>query len=426
MPITVTMVTVIVVTRENADKLNQLSNYTLIYGRRKVGKTFLVKNFLEYDHYAIVKRGGGMIVEDDPLRNIDSFDVFLEYLKSKISEGKTMVIDEFQRLPEDFLDHVQSFHPDGRLILTGSSFHVMKDILSARSPLLGLVAEFKLSLISPKNIYTELSEHMGPQRAFELSPYLRDPWTLQYFRGVDTDLEDILIFSKESLQSLLGEVFLEEERTLSTIYEGIIRALAVGKWKLKEIADMLYSRKLINEPDPSKIRPYFNNMMSMDLVHRIPLHHKQGYRYLIRSPIMDLGYLMDERYNFFDEDIPRKKVKSIIDNKTTEHIERFCGEFFSRIYGGNFEYFYSDDFDIDFIITEGKKVLAVGEVKWSENVSKKDVYKFLERTEYLSGDKIFFSKRELDVDGVISLTPEHLLNIVKRKGGKPLNRFLSG
>ncbi|MFW6048526.1 MAG: AAA family ATPase [Candidatus Natronoplasma sp.] len=407
------MITIIVVTRNHTKRLNELSNYTLIYGRRKVGKTFLVKNFIDHDLYFIVKRGGGIIVEDDSIRNIDSFEVFLERLRSELKNGKTVVVDEFQRLPEEFLDHVQSLHPQGRLILTGSSFHVIKDILSPNSPILGLVSEFKLSLISPDNVFTELGTHIDPKKAFELSPYLRDPWTFQYFKEDETDLKDILFFSKRSIPSLTGEIFLEEERTLSEVYEGIIRSLALGRWKLKEIADLLYSRGLIDQPDPSNIRPYFKNMMSMDLVSRIPLHHKKGYRYTIKSPIMELGYLLDERYNFFEEDIPERRLKKVIDDHVPKHVERYCGDLFAELYEGKYEYHYSSDFDIDFIITQDSDVLAVGEVKWTENVSRKDVERFMECTEYLSGDKIFFSKKEFEIEDVISLTPEKLFDLLK-------------
>ncbi len=406
------VVTVIEVTRKHTSKLNELSNYTLIYGRRKVGKTFLVKNFIDHDLYYIVKRGGGIIAEGDSIKNIESFELFLEILRSELKSGKTAVVDEFQRLPEEFLDHIQSFHPEGRLILTGSSFHVMKDILSPKSPTLGLISEFKLSLVSPINIFTELGKHIDIVKALELSPYLRDPWTLQYFKGEKTSLIDILNFSKHSIPSLTGEVFLEEERTLSEVYEGIIRSLALGRWKLKEIADLLYSRGLIDIPDPSRIRPYFKNMMSMDLVRRIPLFHKQGYRYTIRSPIMELGYLLDERYNFFEKDMSKKRIQVVTDDNIPEHIERYCGDIFAELYDGEHEYHYSSEFDIDFIITQNNDVLAVGEVKWTDNVSKKDVYEFLERTEYLAGDKIFFSKKEFDIEGVISLTPKRLFDLI--------------
>ena len=411
--ITVMVITIIVVTRNHAKKLNELPNYTLIYGRRKVGKTFLVKNFIDHDLYFIVKRGGGIIAEDDSISNIDSFEVFLERLRSELKDEKTIVVDEFQRLPNDFLDHVQSFHPQGRLILTGSSFHVMKDILSPNSPILGLVSEFKLSLISPSNVFKELATHIHPNKALELSPYLRDPWTFQYFKKGETSLEDILFFSKRSIPSLTGEIFLEEERTLSEVYEGIIRSLALGRWKLKEIADLLYSRALIDQPDPSNIRPYFKNMMSMDLVSRIPLHHKKGYRYTIKSPIMELGYLLDEKYNFFEEDISDKRIKKVIEENIPKHIERYCGDLFAELYDGKYEYHYSSEFDTDFIITHDDDVLVSGEVKWSENVSESDVRKFLDRTDYLPGEKIFLAKKEFDIEGVISLTPKKLLDLLK-------------
>lgn len=407
------VITMIVVTRNHTKKLNELSNYTLIYGRRKVGKTFMVKNFIDHDIYFIVKRGGGIIAEDDSISNIDSFELFLERLRSELSHGKTVVVDEFQRLPKEFLDHVQSLHPQGRLILTGSSFHVMKDILSPNSPILGLVSEFKLSLISPDNIFTELGTHIDPNNAFELSPYLRDPWTFQYFKEEETSLKDILFFSKRSIPSLTGEIFLEEERTLSEVYEGIIRSLALGRWKLKEIADLLHSRGLINQPDPSNIRPYFKNMMSMDLVSRIPLYHKKGYRYTIKSPIMELGYLLDERYNFFEEDVSEKRSKKIINDNIPKHVERYCGDLFAELYDGKYEYHYSSEFDIDFIITQNSDVLAAGEVKWTDNVSKKDVKGFQERTGYLAGDKIFFAKKEFEIEDVISLTPEKLFDLLK-------------
>ncbi len=416
------VITIIVVTRNHAKRLNELPNYTLIYGRRKVGKTFLVKNFIDHDLYFIVKRGGGIIAEDDSISNIDSFELFLERLRSELKDEKTVVVDEFQRLPNEFLDHVQSFHSQGRLILTGSSFHVMKDILSPNSPILGLVSEFKLSLISPSNVFKELGTHIHPNKAFELSTYLRDPWTFQYFKEGETSLEDILFFSKRSIPSLTGEIFLEEERTLSEVYEGIIRSLALGRWKLKEIADLLHSRGVINQPDPSNIRPYFKNMMSMDLVNRTSLHHKKGYRYTIKSPIMELGYLLDERYNFFEEDISDKRIKKVIKENIPTYIERYCGDLFAELYDGKYEYHYSSEFDIDFIITHDDDVLVSGEVKWSENVSESDVRKFLDRTDYLSGEKIFFAKKEFDIEGVISITPKKLLDILKddRAGLKDL------
>ena len=72
----------------------------LVYGRRKVGKSFFVKRFTKWDAYFHVKRSGG-ILELDSLREID-----YSYLKDYIlkEKDKRIVVDEFHRLPEDFLD----------------------------------------------------------------------------------------------------------------------------------------------------------------------------------------------------------------------------------------------------------------------------------------------------------------------------------
>ena len=190
---------------------------------------------------------------------------------------------------------------------------------------------------------------MSEEKSFELAPYLRDPWTLRYFKHEGTRIEEILLFSKGAIRSLLGEVFLEEERSLSAVYEGIIRALSIGKWRFKEVSDLLHSRGLIPRADPSLIRPYFNNMEEMDLVTKIPLYKTKNYKYIVKSPIMETGFLLDEKLNLFEEDIPEKRIKESIDKKIASHMEIFCGQIFAELYDGRFEYFYSKDFDIDFL-----------------------------------------------------------------------------
>ena len=105
----------------------------------------------------------------------------------------------------------------------------------------------------------------------------------------------------------------------------------------------------------------------------------------------------------------------MINDNIPKHIERYCGDLFAELYEGKYEYHYSSEFDIDFIITQDDKVLAAGEVKWTDNVQKKDVEKFIERTEYLSGDRILFAKKEFDIEGVISLTPEKLFDLLNNE-----------
>ena len=191
--------------------------------------------------------------------------------------------------------------------------------------------------------------------------------------------------------------------------------MALGRWKLGIMADLLYSRKVLRKPDQHLVKPYLKNMEAMDLVKRIPIYNKKEFKYMIKSPIMELSFMLDEKYNFFQQDISRNTLKTEVSNILPKQIERFTGELFAQIYDGTYEYFYSKDFDIDFIIKRGKKVLAVGEVKWTKPI-KKDIDNFISRTKHISGDKIFFSKIEVDDERIISLTPDNILKWIKRKG----------
>ena len=410
----VTTITIMAITmiadRKESVRVKKASDRLLIYGRRTVGKTFLVKNYVDFEIYIFVKRGGGFYIEGANITTLDSYDHFLEIFRLWIDEGRSIIIDEFQRLPKDFLDYLQFLGDKGRIVLTGSSFHTVRDVLSPSSPILGLFSEMKLSILSPVDILKALMERENPVDSFSLSPYLRDPWTLQYYNDGSTDLVNILQMSKETLRSLIGEVFLEEDKKLSRTYEGIIRGLSLGKWKLGLLSDLLYSRKVLDKPDPHLIRPYFNNMEEMDLVRRLPIFKSKEYKYLVRSPVMELGFFLDERLNFFQQEVSDGRIRAELQNCIPRHIEQFTGELLSEIYDGQYSYFYSRDFDIDFIITRGTKALAVGEVKWKDRVDPEEVNRFIDRTRYFKCDRVFFSKIEVENEEVISLTPENVLN----------------
>jgi len=397
MAITIMVVTMII-QRSETDIAKKATGNLLIYGRRKVGKTFLVKNFLSPDIYALIKRGGGFYLEGAPFTTLDSYDQFIDLLRGWCEEGKVVAIDEAQRLPGDFLDIFQTLPRNGRVILTGSSFHIIKDIISPRSPILGLVSDLRLSLLDPLDILSGLETRCEDIEAMELSPYLRDPWIIPYYKKGETQLPDILRLSKGAIRSLIGEVFLEEEKTLSRVYEGIIRALSLRKWKMKEIADLLYSRKILATPDAHLVRPYFNNMEEMNIVKRIPIHGKKEYMYCLESPFMELGFMLDEKYDFFQQNISRATLKKEVKNAQNRHIERFCGELIAQAYDGKFEYFYSRDFDIDFIITKGKRVVASGEVKWKGSVTQKEISLFKERTEQFVDLPAFLGGSQFIVD----------------------------
>ncbi|EDY34218.1 Archaeal ATPase superfamily, partial [Aciduliprofundum boonei T469] len=144
----------IVVNRSEAEEIKSMGGWILLFGRRKVGKTFLIKNFLNYDIYFFIRRDGRIRMENGN-EKIDTGGM-IEKVKRGLVDGKTVVIDEFQRLPEEVWDDIASVHPSGRLILSGSSMSVVSKLLSKNSPFLGIIYPYRLGLIRAKDILNSL------------------------------------------------------------------------------------------------------------------------------------------------------------------------------------------------------------------------------------------------------------------------------
>jgi len=79
------------------DAVRAIGNWTLIYGRRKTGKTTLVKRNLRMDLYVLMADSGNVITLDDRMVRVD---VAMREVRVVLRRGGVAVIDEFQRLPE--------------------------------------------------------------------------------------------------------------------------------------------------------------------------------------------------------------------------------------------------------------------------------------------------------------------------------------
>jgi AAA+ ATPase superfamily predicted ATPase len=270
------IIIMIIITREEAKFINESRKWILLYGRRKTGKTFLVKNFVKYDEYFFVKRDKTIINKESM-----SYETFRELLKEYVKNNKTVVVDEFHRLGDDFLDLLHSIGSGGKIILVSSTLHLSKKILAAKSPLLGLVAEIPLGLLPLEECYKELSKlNFSKREALELSVFCREPITIEYVQKGKSAREIIsnLIYSTRHLvPALLGEIFLEEEKTLSKVYEGILRAIAVGKNRAGEIANYLYSRKLIEKESSTMIQQYLKNLIDFGIIKKVLIVNKLNY-----------------------------------------------------------------------------------------------------------------------------------------------------
>ncbi|MEM3647512.1 MAG: AAA family ATPase, partial [Thermofilum sp.] len=164
---------------EEVRRISELKKWVLVYGRRKTGKTFLVSNFVKYDEYFFVKTSRGIVTKDG---DSISYEAFLEILKRALDEGKTVVVDEFHRLGQDFFDFLHYAKKRGKLILISSTLFLSRKLVSAKSPLLGLFAEVPIGLISLRDCLKALEGfNLSKKDRLELAILLREPIAVDYF-----------------------------------------------------------------------------------------------------------------------------------------------------------------------------------------------------------------------------------------------------
>ena len=146
----VIIIMVIIERKEDKKRFRALGDWILVYGRRKTGKTFFIENFTQWDEFFYVRRDRSIFSKKD-MKTI-SYESFLELLKRGLEEGKRIVVDEFHRLPEDFLDFLHALGRKGKLTLISSTLWISKKLLTQKSPILGLFSEFPLGLIDERDI----------------------------------------------------------------------------------------------------------------------------------------------------------------------------------------------------------------------------------------------------------------------------------
>ena len=363
---------------ERPDDLGRLSGtkkWLLVYGRRKTGKTFLIENFMKYDEYFFVRRDGGLISKVG--EKTIAYDTFTEILKRALADDKTVVVDEFHRLGGEFFDLLHYMKKQGRLILVSSTLYLSRQMFSSHSPLLGLFAETPITLISLKDTLkaAEKLTNDNKQR-LELAKLLREPLSVEYLdpkKDPRKILADILSSSAQTIPALVGEIFTEEERHTSAVYEGILRAVADGRVVSGEISSQLFSKKLIKKDDPSVIQQYLANLIRFGILRRIEVFGKKRYIYKHVSPLARLYYYADEKYNISERRPSDAEMQRIIDNIMPRLVEDNIREYLAEKHNLKETVIEAADYEVDACLLRFQKPEIAVEVKWKQQITPKDL-----------------------------------------------------
>lgn len=352
-------------------RLKNSSKWIFVYGRRKTGKTFIVETSLDYDEYFFVNRNRTVL--DKNRSSTVSYETFGELLRRLLEDGKTVVVDEFHRLGDDFLDLVQSAPREGKLILITSTLFLAREMLGNSSPILGLFNEVRVGIISLGDALKELQKTgITGKNLLEMAIIAREPLAIDYVEGTDARavMRRVVLGSMLTVPALIGEIFSEEERTVTNTYSGILSAVATGNVSSGKIANFLYSRRLIKKDDPSIIQALLGNLVSIGLLKRIRVYNRNKFAYKFASPLVRVFYYGQEKYGISERDVSAREIDEIIDVVMPRIVEDSVREYISDRLGLIETIIEDSDYDVDGYLLRFQKPMVALEVKWKNHIER--------------------------------------------------------
>jgi len=249
------------------DKYANLSdgNMFVLYGRRRVGKTELIKQFLKNvtnKFYFYVEVAEKKVILDSLSKSVkeqlkenktfDDFYGFLDYIGDKDEKSPfVLVIDEFQRfldIAPEYITNLQNAW-DSKLrnkkimiLLLGSSIGMMQKMMNSKAgALYGRAQKIKISPFKYKDFRIMFKELNEEEKVIAYSVFGGTPDYLEKFKKVQGDINDKifnLVLKKGSPLSEEPKNLLEYENVrVYAKYNSILQASSSGKETLKEIED---------------------------------------------------------------------------------------------------------------------------------------------------------------------------------------------
>ncbi|MCL1978681.1 MAG: ATP-binding protein, partial [Methanomassiliicoccaceae archaeon] len=321
--------------------------FVVVYGRRRVGKTALLDEFIKDKKHILissrrVKGDANLRLMREAVKDVlgvDAENMGLDALLGAINvhskERLVLVIDEFPyfaRSDEELISALQAFidheAQSSKLffVLCGSSMGFMKrQVLGEESPLYG--RRTREMFLRPMD-YLESSEFLEGRTNFEKACVYGAvggiPLYLKRFSGKgnifkimaeEFFVEGMTLFSEP--ESLIMQELLDPR-----LYNSIIDALASGKARLSEISNF----SGIKAPDASR---YLDDLIDLGYVERVEPFNEEGGR-------RTLYFLSDNLFRFrYDIAVnKRRRITADTPERIAKNIEREMPEYMGRAFEG--------------------------------------------------------------------------------------------
>ena len=251
----------------------------VVYGRRRIGKTFLLQYCLKDKNivYHLSERINNLelfcnncAVAVPDVQNLkQDFRIIIDFVKDKVD---VLVFDEFQNLIQEDKNYpyvLQSLidtklrFSNLKLVLIGSSISMMKShVLSDPSPLFGRkTASLKLTAMTfldlvhffPKKSFEEWMDIYGFADGIPFYLDMIDP-ERPFWEWLQEEIQKKTSFLKNEMEFLLKYEFVKPE-----MYMRILEKIAFGNTQLKDIATKL-------DVKTTDLTPYVSNLLELEFI----------------------------------------------------------------------------------------------------------------------------------------------------------------
>ncbi|MEK6921119.1 MAG: DUF234 domain-containing protein [Nanoarchaeota archaeon] len=377
----------------------------VFYGRRRVGKTELIKEFIKtiqknklYFYVDVIEKQGildslSKAVEEQlkEIRKFSDFSDFLNYLAEKSEEKFVLVLDEFQRFLEtapSFITQLQNYwdqklkHEKIMILLVGSSTGMIQRITNSKTgALYGRATKIKISpfrYVDFRIMFQELSEE---EKIVLYAVFGGTPYYLEKAKKIEGDIHKKIfeLFLKK------GADLTEEPKNLLEYenvrahakYNALLQAAASGKQSIKEIQDFTGIEAHIMPAYIKKLDTLLDILGRKDPI----LGKGRVGRYCIKDNFFMFWYKFifpnQTALNLGNYKLVEERIKESLNAYVGRAFEEICMQFLIAYLNKNVDGYTLDFEDIGTwwdrtgeeidIIAYNKKArkILLGEVKWT-------------------------------------------------------------
>lgn len=390
-------------------------DFIVIYGRRRIGKTELIKNFVkDKPHiYMLCNKAGtsanvskfkqevAKFLREPEIASGDIEEIF-SYLVPKAKDKLVVVLDEFSYLvekddsvPSLFQGVIDEVLKDKNvmLIICGSSISMMESLLGYKNPLYGRkTGHMKLDFLNFR-YFKDFFPGYGIEENISAYAILGGvPFYLNKFDPGISALEN----AKREILSKKGRLYeevdflLREEMREPDVYKGILSAIAQGNAKVAEIAD----KTGIKASDMDR---YLKILMMLGIIKKeIPVTEKKSKKtlYSIDDNLFDFysRFFEPNRSDIeigemknIEETLKKnfnaytgKKFENLIRKEAIRKISPFSISRVGRWWGFYRENDKRRELEIDSVaLNEQTGEILFCECKWQDNVNAEKLYEEL-------------------------------------------------